>query len=70
MLNSSRTPAIAGSGAALWIRYLLNHPHAAREMGVRGKEYVRKHFLLTRLIREYLTLFRFMKEGHAHWLVA
>lgn len=57
-------------GAALWIRYLLNHPHAGREMGERGKEYVRKHFLLTRLIREYLTIFRFLNDARNHRLIA
>jgi trehalose synthase len=36
---------------------LLNDPEMAREMGRRGKEYVRRHFLTPRLLRDELRLF-------------
>jgi len=44
-------------GAALRIRYLLDHPPLLREMGHKAKEFVRENFLITRHLREYLTLF-------------
>jgi trehalose synthase len=44
-------------GAAFRIRYLLNHPEVAKEMGRRGVEMVRQNFLLTRHLRDYLLLF-------------
>lgn len=43
-------------GAALRIRYLLRHKDRMQEMGSKGKEYTRENFLLTRHLREYLTL--------------
>jgi len=43
-------------GAAHRMRYLLNNPNKMHEMGIKGKEYVRERFLLTRHLREYLTL--------------
>lgn len=43
-------------GAALRLRYLLNKPHLIEEIGHRAKEFVRENFLLTRQLREYLTL--------------
>lgn len=44
-------------GAALRIRYLLYHQEKRAEMGAKAKEFVRNNFLLTRHLREYLTLF-------------
>ncbi|HEX6852823.1 MAG TPA: glycosyltransferase [Candidatus Polarisedimenticolaceae bacterium] len=44
-------------GLAFRIRYLLNRPQAAREMGTEGRELVRYRFLLTRHLRDWLTLF-------------
>jgi trehalose synthase len=44
-------------GLAYRLRYLLNRPALAAEMGVRGRELVRHHFLLTRSLRNWLTLF-------------
>jgi len=44
-------------GCAYRIRYLLNRRHLAEEMGQRGRELVRHHFLLTRHLRDWLTLF-------------
>jgi trehalose synthase len=43
-------------GAALRIRYLLSHPEERAEMGLNAKEFVRGNFLLTRNLREYLSL--------------
>jgi trehalose synthase len=43
-------------GAAFRIRYLLNHPEVMSEIGQKAKNFVRDHFLLTRQLREYLTL--------------
>ena len=43
-------------GAALRARYLLTHPEIALEMGNRAKELVRQNFLLTRNLREYLSI--------------
>jgi len=44
-------------GLAYRLRYLLNRPGLADEMGRRGRELVRHHFLLTRDLRDWLTLF-------------
>jgi len=43
-------------GAAFRIRYLLNRPERIVEMGEKGRRLVRENFLLTRHLREYLTL--------------
>ena len=43
-------------GAALRIRYLLHQPDKIAEMGMKAKEFVRDNFLITRQLREYLTL--------------
>ncbi len=43
-------------GAAFRIRQFLNNPDMAKRMGQQGKEYVRNNFLLTRQIRDYLSL--------------
>jgi len=44
-------------GLAYRVRYILNRPGLAQEMGARGRELVRHHFLLTRDLRDWLTLF-------------
>ncbi len=44
-------------GLAYRLRFLLNRPALAEEMGARGRELVRHHFLLTRHLRDWLTLF-------------
>lgn len=49
-------------GAAFRIRYLLNHPEIAQEMGRRGVEMVRQNFLLTRHIRDYLLVILAMRD--------
>jgi len=43
-------------GCAFRIRYLLNRPEMARRIGRLAQEFVRSHFLITRTIRDYLTL--------------
>lgn len=43
-------------GAALRVRYLLQRPARIEEMGVKGREFVRENYLLTRQLREYLTV--------------
>ena len=43
-------------GAAHRIRYLLYHQESIDRMGATAREFVRENFLLTRHIREYLTL--------------
>jgi trehalose synthase len=40
------------------VQYLLQHPEAADEMGLAGKERVRKNFLINRNLRDYLQLMR------------
>ncbi len=44
-------------GAAHRIRYLLHHQNRISEIGADAREFVRENFLLTRHLREYLTLF-------------
>jgi trehalose synthase len=43
-------------GAALRIRYLLSQPEKMEAMGRKAHDFVRDNFLLTRHLREYLTL--------------
>ncbi len=43
-------------GTAFRIRQLLNNPEMAKKMGEKGKEYVRTNFLITRQIRDYLSV--------------
>jgi trehalose synthase len=52
-------------GAALRIRYLLRNREIARRMGEKGREHVRDNFLLTRHLREYLTLMLAVARGGA-----
>jgi trehalose synthase len=50
-------------GAALRIRYLLHHQARFAEMGRKAREFVRENFLITRQLREYLTLMVALKHG-------
>ncbi|MDH4134881.1 MAG: glycosyltransferase [Gammaproteobacteria bacterium] len=50
-------------GAALRIRYLLHHRERLAEMGQKAREFVRENFLLTRHLREYLTLMVGLQHG-------
>ena len=49
-------------GAALRIRYLFNQAQKMQEMGVKAKEFVRENFLLTRQLREHLTLMVLLQQ--------
>lgn len=49
-------------GAAFRIRYLLNNPQVARKMGEDAKEHVRRNFLITRHLTDYLTLMSALAE--------
>jgi trehalose synthase len=50
-------------GAAFRIRQLLNNPEMAREMGERGRNHVRTNFLITRQIRDYLSVWYSLELG-------
>jgi trehalose synthase len=43
-------------GAAFWMRHLLNNPEAISRLGGAGREHVRRNFLITRHLADYLTL--------------
>jgi trehalose synthase len=55
-------------GAAFRIRQLLNDPDMARRMGENAREYVRTHFLITRQIRDYLSLWYSVENRGANIL--
>jgi trehalose synthase len=46
----------SSAGAAYRIRYLLRYVEKRNRMGQIGHEFVREHFLLTRHLRDYLTM--------------
>ncbi|HEU5360901.1 MAG TPA: glycosyltransferase [Candidatus Deferrimicrobiaceae bacterium] len=50
-------------GAAHRIRYLLHHRERIHEIGKVAREFVRENFLLSRHLREYLTLILAMQRG-------
>jgi trehalose synthase len=50
-------------GAALWIRYLLNNRDLLEGMGVKAREFVRDNFLITRHLRDYLSLMVTLLRG-------
>jgi trehalose synthase len=50
-------------GAAFRIRYLLNNRHLIARMGGAGREYVRRNFLITRHLADYLTLLAFLGQS-------
>lgn len=56
-------------GAAFRIRYLLSRPATLTAMGRKGRRFVREHFLLTRHLREYLTLMLSLRDGGGDELV-
>ncbi|WP_449244375.1 glycosyltransferase [Desulfobacca acetoxidans] len=49
-------------GCAFRIRYLLHRPEMSRRMGRLAKEFVRNHFLITRHIRDFLSLMIFINN--------
>jgi len=52
-------------GAAFRIRYLLNNPEIAQKMGNDAREYVRRNFLITRHLADYLTLMATLTNGRS-----
>jgi trehalose synthase len=50
-------------GLAFRLGYLLNRPDMIESAGRRGREHVRHHFLLTRHLRDWLTLLLFVSES-------
>ncbi|MBD3218983.1 MAG: glycosyltransferase [candidate division Zixibacteria bacterium] len=56
-------------GAALRMRYLLRHPEELEYMGKTGRRFVQENFLLTRHLREYLTLMLGLRRGLANYLI-
>ena len=50
-------------GAAYRIRHLLNDPGVREKMGRDAREYVRQNFLITRHLRDYLTLMYVVTNG-------
>jgi trehalose synthase len=57
-------------GAALRIRQLLNQPDRIEEMGITARRFVAENFLLTRHLREYLTLMLGVRRGIENNLIA
>ncbi len=53
-------------GAAHRIRFLLHHSAMIEEIGRKAREFVRENFLLTRHLREYLTLFHWLLHGEGN----
>jgi trehalose synthase len=58
----------SAEGAAFRIRQILNDPDMAKRMGENGREYVRTHFLITRQIRDYLSLWYAVEHKGANIL--
>jgi trehalose synthase len=58
------------AGAAYRIRYLLRYAEKRQRMGRTGSEFVREHFLLTRNVRDYLTLILCLDHPNGGRLVA
>jgi trehalose synthase len=50
-------------GAAIRMRYLLEQPEQSASMGEKAHRFVRENFLLTRHLREYMTLMIGMSSG-------
>lgn len=57
-------------GAALRMRELLRRPETIKQMGDTAKGFVKDNFLLTRHLREYLTLMLALRRGMADHLFA
>ncbi|MEW6417662.1 MAG: glycosyltransferase [Nitrospirota bacterium] len=49
-------------GAAFRVRQLLNNPDMAKKMGEGAREHVRRNFLITRQIRDYLSIWLAMEN--------
>lgn len=53
----------SAEGAAFRIRQFLNNPEMAKRMGDAGREYVRQNFLITRQIRDYLSVWHYLENN-------
>ena len=49
-------------GAAFRIRQFLNNPDMAARMGEAGREFIRRNFLITRQVRDYLAVFLALEQ--------
>jgi trehalose synthase len=58
------------AGAAYRIRYLLRYADKRHRMGRTGHDFVREHFLLTRHLRDYLTMLVTLEPQGSHVRVA
>jgi trehalose synthase len=58
------------AGAAYRIRYLLRYAEKRQRMGRTGHDFVREHFLLTRHLRDYLTMLVTLEPEASHVRVA
>jgi trehalose synthase len=58
------------AGAAYRIRYLLRYADKRQRMGRIGHDFVREHFLLTRHLRDYLTMLLTLDQRASNVLVA
>ncbi len=56
-------------GAAHRIRYLLHHRERIRSIGETGREFVRENYLLTRHLRDYLTLILAVLQGDGERII-
>jgi trehalose synthase len=56
-------------GAALRVRDLLRRPQRLQAMGATARKFVAENYLLTRHLREYLTLMLGLRRGLANYLV-
>ncbi len=50
-------------GAANRIRYLLQNPEKGKQLGTAGKHHVKENFLITRHLREYLTVMASLRRA-------
>lgn len=64
-ITDGRTGYLVNSpeGCALRIRQLLSQEGVRETMGQRAREHVRRNFLLTRLLRDHLTLFHTLRRA-------
>jgi len=64
-VDNRRTGYLVGdiSECAERVMHLLKNTEIANKMGTSGKEYVRKNFLITRLLKDYLNLFNSFKKN-------
>ena len=62
-LSSGGRTLVFSGDLGRWSRVILRDPELGRTLGRRGKEYVRKHFLTPRYLRDYLRIFNSLQES-------